>query len=127
MKKLLVPTIFGALFLLTPFFATAASITGSLKGYNSVAQGQATGKNVHIADHIAATEVAFVIIKDGKHYLIKNADRGILAQLVNKQVKIDGDVESATDSIKAKEIYTQSSDKSWKKVWSSNVNDNIYK
>ena len=132
MKKLLVPTILGVLFLLTPVFAMAASITGSVQGYNSVAQGQASpaGKDVHISAHVAAAESAFVILADtekGKHYLIQNADRAILARLVNQQVKVDGDVDNATESVRAKEIYTQASDKSWKKVWSSNMKDDIYR
>ena len=130
MKKLLVPTIFGVLFFLAPFVATAGSITGSLKGYNSVTQGQASPAGAHISAHAAATESSFVILADtakGKHYLIQNADRTILARLVNQQVKIDGDVDNATESIKAKEIYTQASDQSWKKVWSSNMQDDIYR
>ncbi len=130
MKKLLVPTILGVLFLLTPVFAMATSITGSVQGYNSVAQGQALPAGGHISAHVAAAESTFVILSEtakGKHYLIQNTDRTILARLVNQQVKIDGDVDIATESIKAKEIYAQASDKSWKKIWSSNVNDNIYR
>ena len=132
MKKLLVPTILGVLFLLTPVFAMAASVTGSVQGYNSVAQGKASpaGKDAHISAHVAATESAFVILADtakGKHYLIRNADRAIFARLVNQQVKIDGDVDNVTESVRAKEIYTQASSQSWKKVWSSNVNDDIYR
>ena len=132
MKKLLVPTILGVLFLLAPVFAMATSVTGSVQGYNSVAQGQASpaGKDVHISAHAAAAESNFVILSDaakGKHYLIQNADRAVLAKLVNQQIKIDGDVDNAAESIKAKDIYTQASNQSWKKVWSSNVNDNIYR
>jgi hypothetical protein len=132
MNKLLVPTILGVLFLLTPVFAMATTVTGSVQGYNSVAQGQASpvGKDAHISAHAASTESAFVILADrakGGHYLIQNADRAILARLVNQQVKVDGDVDNATESIKAKEIYTQAPNQSWKKVWSSDVNDNIYR
>jgi hypothetical protein len=129
MKKLLVPTIFGLLFLLTPVFAMATTVTGSVQGYNSVTQGTVS-KDVHISAHAAATESAFVVLSDtakGKHYLIQNADRAVLARLINQQIKIDGDVDNATESIKAKDIYTQASNQSWKKVWSSNVNDNIYR
>ena len=127
MKKLLI-TVLGVLFLLTPVFAMAVTITGSVQGYNGVAQGQAKG--AHISAHVVATESAFVILADtakGKHYLIQNADRGILARLVNQQVMIDGDVDNATESIRAKEIYAQASDRSWEKVWSSNINDEIYR
>ena len=129
MKKQLVPTILGVLFLLTPVFAMAtSSITGPVQGYNSVASS--AGKDVHISAHVAVAESAFVVLSDtakGRHYLIQNADRAILARLVNQQVKVDGDVDSATESIKAKEIYTQASDRSWKKIWSSNINDDIYR
>jgi hypothetical protein len=128
MKKQLVPTILGVLFLLTPVLAMATSITGSVQGYTSVAAS--AGKDVHISAHVAAAENAFVVLSDtakGRHYLIQNADRTILARLVNQQVKVDGEVDSATESIKAKEIYAQASDKSWKKIWSSNINDNIYR
>ena len=127
MKKLLV-TVLGVLFLLGPVFAMAGTITGSVQGYNSVAQSQA--KNAHISAHTAATESTFVILAPtakGGHYLIRNADRGVLAGLVNQQVKIDGDVDNGAESVKAKEIYAQDSGNSWKKVWSSNVNDDIYR
>jgi len=132
MKKLWVPTILGGLFLLTPVFATATTVTSSVQGYHSVAQGKASpaGKDAHISAHEAATESAFVILADaakGKHYLIQNADRASLARLVNQQVKVDGDLDNAKESIKAKEIYTQTSDQSWKKVWSSNINDDVYR
>ncbi len=130
MKKLLVPTMMGVLFLLTPVFAMAASITGSIQGYNSVTQASPAGNHAHISAHTAATETAFVVLDDaakGKHYLIQDVDRAVLARLVNQQVKIDGDVDTAKESISAKNIYTQASDQSWKKVWSSNVNDNIYR
>lgn len=131
MKKLLVPTILGVLVLLTPVFVMASSITGSVQGYNSLAQGKAVaGKDVHTSAHVAATESAFVVLADtakGKHYLIHNVDRAILAPLVNQQVRIDGDVDNAMESVRAKEIYAQASDKSWQKVWSSNVSDGIYR
>ncbi len=132
MKKLFVPTMLGVLFLLTPVFAMAVSVTGPVQGYNSVAQGQASqaGKDVHIAAHVAATESAFVVLDEtakGKHYLIQDADRAVLARLVNQQVKIDGDLDTRTESIKAKNIYAVAADKSWKKVWAKDVSDDIYR
>ena len=128
MKKLLVPTIFGVLLLLTPVFAMATSVTGSVQGYNSVMSPM--GKDAHISAHVAATEIAFVILADtakGKHYLIQNVDRTILARLLNQQVKVDGDVDNTTESIRAQDIYTQAPNQSWKKVWSSNIQDDIYR
>ncbi len=132
MKKFFVPTILGMLFLLTPVFAMAVNVTGSVQGYNSVAQGQAshTGKDVHIAAHVAATETAFVVLDEtakGRHYLIQDADRAVLARLVNQQVKIDGDLDTRTESIKARNIYAAAADNSWKKVWAKDSSDDIYR
>ena len=58
MKKLLVPTMMGVLFLLTPFYAIAADVTGSIQGYNSVAQaaGVAALDDVDVNVRVAAAE-----------------------------------------------------------------------
>jgi hypothetical protein len=130
MKKLLVPTMMGVLFLLTPFYAIAADVTGSIQGYNSVAQASPAGNHAHISAHTAATETAFVVLDDvvkGKHYLIQDVDRNVLARLVNQQVKIDGDLDKGTESIKAKNIYAVAADKSWKKVWAIDKSDDMYR
>ncbi len=50
-----------------------------------------------------------------------------LARLVNQQVKIDGDLDMRTESIKARNIYAAAADKSWKKVWAKDVTDDIYR
>jgi hypothetical protein len=63
----------------------------------------------------------------GKHYLIQDVDKAVLARLVNQQVKIDGDLDKGTESIKAKNIYVVATDKSWKKIWAKDVTDNIYR
>jgi hypothetical protein len=130
MKKLLVPTMMGVLFLLAPFYAIAADVTGSIQGYNSVTQASPAGNHAHISAHTAATETAFVVLDDaakGKHYLIQDVDKAVLARLVNQQVKIDGDLDKGTESIKAKNIYVVATDKSWKKIWAKDVTDNIYR
>ena len=129
-KKLLVPTMMGVLFLLTPFYAIAADVTGSIQGYNGVAQASSAGNHAHIAAHTAATETAFVVLDDaakGKHYLIQDVDIAVLARLVNQQVKIEGDLNKGTESIKAKNIYAAAADKSWKKVWAKDVTDDMYR
>lgn len=130
MKKLLVPTMMGVLFLLTPFYAIAANVTGSIQGYNSVTQASPAGKDAHISAHIAATETAFVILDDavkGKHYLIQGVDRDVLARLVNQQVIIDGVLDKGTETIMAKNIYTVAADKSRKKVWAIDKSDDMYR
>lgn len=133
MNKLLVSTIIGVTMLLMPVFAMAtSSLTGTIQGYNSVARGKVTShaKEVHIAAHIAATETAFVLLEDGvdgKHYLIQNVERAVLAQLINKRVKVAGNVNMTTESITATDIHTIASDKSLKKVWAINRWDDIYR
>lgn len=88
------------------------------------------GKGAHISAHTAATETAFVVLDNaakGKHYLIQDVDRDVLARLVNQQVKIDGDLDKGTESIEAKNIYAVAADKSWKKVCAKDVTDDMYR
>lgn len=132
MNKLLVSTIIGATMLLMPVFAMATSLTGTIQGYNSVASAKVPppGKEVHIPAHVAATETAFVLLEDGvkgKHYLIKNVDRTVLAKLINHKVKIEGGVNMVSETIAASDIYAVASSKSLTKVWSSNLWDDIHR
>lgn len=132
MKKLLVPTFMAAIFLLTPVFAGASNMTGTIQGYNSLMMGKAApmGQDVHIPAHVVASETTFVLLDGaakGKHYLIQNVDRAVLARFMNRQVKIEGDVNRIEESILAENIYAFAPDKSWKKVWARNPLDDIYR
>ena len=123
MRKLFKTTIIGILFLLVPVFAMAASLTGSIQGFNCVTQGKVCpiGKE----DPVAAAENIFVLLVDastGDYYFIPNVDRAVLARRLNTQVTIDGTVDKKMKTIKATDISA-----SGKKVWSSSMQDEIYK
>lgn len=122
---------YGGIFLLTPVFAGASNMTGTIQGYNSLMMGKASpmGQDVHIPAHVVASETTFVLLDGaakGKHFLIQNVDRAVLARFINQQVKIEGDINNRTESIRAENIYTSAPDKSWEKVWARNPLDNIY-
>ncbi|MFO7665771.1 MAG: hypothetical protein R6V76_04065 [Desulfobacterales bacterium] len=123
MNKLFKTTIIGILFLLVPVFAMAASVTGSIQGFNCVTQGKVCpiGKE----DPVAAAENVFVLLVDastGDYYFIPNVDRAVLARHINTQVTIDGAVDKKMKTIRATDISA-----SGKKTWSANMQDEIYK
>lgn len=123
MNKLFKTTIIGILFLLVPVFAMAASVTGSIQGFNCVTQGKVCpiGKE----DPVAAVENVFVLLVDASkddYYFIPNVDRAVLARHLNTQVTVDGTVDSKRKAIKATDISSAG-----KKVWSNSMEDAIYK
>jgi len=123
MTKLFKTTIIGILFLLVPVFAMAASVTGSIQGFNCVTQGKVcpVGKE----DPVAAVENVFVLLVDASkddYYFIPNVDRAVLARHLNTQVTVDGTVDKKMKSIKATDISAGG-----KKVWSQDLEDAIYK
>jgi hypothetical protein len=128
MKKFWVPMIIGIVFLMAPVMAIGASITGSIQGFNCVTQGKVCP--IGMEDPVIAAENVFVLLVDaakGDYYFIPNVDRGILARHINEQVKVDGTVNAKMKSIKASDIYTMDAKKAWKKVWSVDLEDKIYK
>lgn len=123
MNKLFKTTIIGILFLLVPVFAMAASVTGSIQGYQCVTQGKVCpiGKE----DAVAAAENLFVLLVDaskGDYYFIPNVSRNVLVRHLNTQVTVEGTVNAKMKSINATDISAAG-----KKVWSKNMEDEIYK
>jgi hypothetical protein len=123
MKKIIVPMIVGIVFMLTPILAIGASVTGSVQGFTCVTQGKVCpiGKE----DPVAAVENVFVLLVDaakGDYYFVPNVDRAVMARHINEPVKIEGTVNAKTKSIKASAIYIKD-----KKVWSSDLQDEIYR
>jgi hypothetical protein len=123
MKKFWVPMIIGIVFLMAPVMVSAASLTGSIQGFNCVTQGKVCP--IGMEDPVIAAENVFVLLVDaakGEYYFIPNVDRAILARHINEQVKVDGTVNANMKSIKATEISVKG-----KKVWSIDLEDKIYK
>jgi hypothetical protein len=115
------------LIVLTPVSALAkeASVTGSIQGYFCVTQGKTcpVGKE----DPMAAVETAFVLhVKDSEYYFVPNVDRAVLARHINDMVRVEGDMSKDRKAIHAKEIFVNEGGK-WMKVWSSNLEDDIYR
>ena len=128
MRKVLAPMLVGIVLLLAPVLAIGASITGSIQGFNCVTQGKVCP--IGMEDPVIAAENVFVLLVDaakGDYYFLPNVDRGILARHINEQVKVDGTVNAKMKSIKATDIYTMDAKKAWKKVWSLDLEDKMYK
>ena len=128
MKKFWVPMIIGVVFMMAPVMAIGASVTGSIQGFNCVTQGKVCP--IGMEDPVIAAENVFVLLVDaakGEYYFVPNVDRAILARHINEQVKIDGNVNAKTMTIQASDIYTLDAKNSWRKVWSTNLEDSVYK
>ena len=128
MKKALVPIVIGVLFLMIPAMAMGMAFTGSIQGFFCVTQGKVCpiGKE----DPMVAAEQVFVLLADAEKniwYYVPNVDRAVLARHINDMVSIEGFLNKNLNSIKAKEIYVMGADKSWKKVWSQDWQDEIYR
>jgi hypothetical protein len=123
-KKWLFLTIFMGI-LLIPTIAISATQTGTIQGFNCVTQGVLcpVGKE----DPMAAAEKVFVLWceKEKKFYFIPNVDRAVLARHINQIVKIDGTMSDKYNAIQASEIHQKEGNK-WRKVWSSDWQDEIY-
>ena len=132
MRKYFVPMMIGVVLMLAPVMAMAAasmqSVTGSVQGFQCVTQGKVcpVGKE----DPMAAVENVFVVLVDaakGDYYFVPNVDRSVLTRHINEQVKVEGTLNAKMKSITAANIYTMDAKKAWKKVWSANLEDDIYR
>lgn len=123
MKKYFATMVIGVVFLMVPVFAIGATLTGSIQGFNCVTQGKTCP--IGMEDPVVALENVFVLLVDaakGDYYFVPNVDRAVLARHIAQEVKITGTVNAKYKSIKATEIV-----KAGKKVWSSDMEDAIYK
>jgi hypothetical protein len=123
MKKFWLPIIIGMVFMMAPVMVSAATLTGSIQGFNCVTQGKVCP--IGMEDPVIAAENVFVLLVDaakGDYYFVPNVDRGILARHINTEVKVEGTVNAKMKSIKATAIYVKD-----KKVWSQDIEDKIYK
>ncbi len=116
-KKISVLLVLGVVFGLLPVLALAASIEGTIQGYDCVITGTVcpTGKE----DPYVATQKVFIILTEGKdYYFVPNVDRSVLARHVNQKVRISGDLSKKYNSIKAETIERMVKG-DWKVSWSA--------
>jgi len=108
-----------------PAMAIGASLEGTIQGFNCVTNGKFCPDCAE--DPLVITESAFVLQTQGSEYFfLPNIDRTLLTKQLNKRVKVEGDRKSKFNSIKAKDLYVKD-ERKWKKVWSSNRRDDIYR
>ena len=103
-------------FVLLPVWATAATVEGTIQGFNCVIHGTVcpTGKE----DPLVATEPVLVLLTAGKdYYFIPNVNRSVLARHVNQKVRVNGKMNSKHNSIMARTIEVMEKG-SWKTTWS---------
>lgn len=105
--------------------AKQSSVTGSIQGYYCVTQGKTCP--VGQEDPMAAVETVFVLhVKGSEYYFVPNVDRAALARHINERVRVKGVMSKDSKAIHASEIFVDQRGK-WKKVWSSNMEDDIYR
>ena len=127
MRKLWVPMVIALALTLTPLMAIAASLTGSVQGFNCVTQGKVCP--IGMEDPIISVENVFVLLVDaakGEYYFVPNVDRAIMARHINEQVRIEGTVNAMTKTVHASAIYAMDG-RQWKKTWSVDMYDEIYR
>jgi len=117
MKKILMFALVLSVLAMTPVIASAASVEGSIQGYQCVTQG--TTCPVGMEDPMAAVEDVFVLLeKSGKYYFVPNVDRAVLARHINERVKISGSMSDKYNSITADQIDAFQGG-NWKTVWTT--------
>ena len=124
MKKISILVLALAVLVLTPVWATAGSVEGSVQGFTCVTQGKTSpvGKE----DPLAAAERVFVILTKGNdYYFVPNVDRAVLARHINQMVKVTGQLSSKYPSIVADkiEVYEKGA---WKTTWDGVTSKRLY-
>jgi hypothetical protein len=116
-KKISLFFVLGCLFMLLPVWATAASVEGTIQGYDCVVTG--TVCPIGKEDPYVATQKVFILLTEGKdYYFVPNVDRAILARHVNQKVRISGELSSKYNSIRAETIEGMEKG-AWKTAWSA--------
>ncbi|MFX0203016.1 MAG: hypothetical protein ACFFCW_43485 [Candidatus Hodarchaeota archaeon] len=115
-KKISLFFVLGCIFVLLPVWATAATVEGTIQGYDCVVTGTVcpTGRE----DPYVSTQSIFIVLTEAKdYYFIPNIDRAVLARHVNQKVRVTGKMSSKYNSIMAETIEVMEKG-SWKTAWS---------
>ncbi|RPI79546.1 MAG: hypothetical protein EHM45_02490 [Desulfobacteraceae bacterium] len=111
------------LFALTPLMAGAATLEGTIQGYQCVTQGKTCP--IGQEDPLAAAENVFVIqTKSNDYYFIPNIDRATLARHINDVVRVNGTVDSRYKSITA-DSFEYMKNGMWVTAWSPKMQDEL--
>ena len=123
MKKISMLILALAVLVFVPVLATAATVEGTIQGFNCVTQGKVcpVGKE----DPMAAAERVFVVLTpDNTYYFVPNVDRAVLARRINDRVRITGDVNMKFNSINATKIEVFMKGV-WQETWSQEEQDKL--
>jgi len=117
MKKRLLSIVLLFAFLSIPVWALAASVEGTVQGFQCVQAGKTCP--IDKRDPVAAIEQNFVVLtSSGGYYLVPNLDRAVLARHLTEQVRVSGKISSKYNSITADKVEVMKDGK-WKVVWSA--------
>ena len=125
MKKIMMFLLVISVLAISPIVASAATIEGSVQGYQCVIQGISCP--VGQEDPVAAAEKVFVVLsseKMGKYYFVPNVDRAAMARHINDRVKVTGKLSEKYNSITATKIETFKNG-IWVLVWTQKNQDRI--
>ena len=124
MKKISLFSVALLIFVLIPVWAAAATVEGSVQGFNCVIAGKVCpiGKEDPM---IAAERVFVVLTKDNDYYFVPNLSRGILARHINQMVRVTGKISSKYKAIQAETLEVLKKG-SWKQTWSLEEERRIY-
>ena len=123
MKKRILSIIVLFAFLSIPVWALAATVEGTVQGFQCVQVGKTCP--VDKKDPVAAFEHNFVILtSSGTYYLVPNLDRAVLARHLTETVKISGTVNNKYNSVTADKVEVKKDGK-WKVVWSTEMQKEI--
>jgi len=93
----------------------SVSIEGTIQGFNCISMGKTCP--VGAEDPLIETERVFVLYtKEGKHYLVPNLDRAIMARHINEIVRITGPASEKFNSMQAEKLEVLK-DGVWKTTW----------
>lgn len=107
--------------LMAPFAVGAATVEGSIQGFNCVTEGKTCP--IGQEDPMIATERVFVLYSgDDKYLFVSNLDRAILSRHINQRVRVTGEINEKYRSITA-ESFEVFRDGQWVTTWSTAMQD----
>ena len=124
MNKIIIILLALFVMALTPAWAIADTVEGSVQGFTCVTQGKIcpAGKE----DPVVAAERLFVVLtKDDGYYFVPNVDRAVLARHINEQVRVRGTINTRFHSIVADEIEALKKG-AWITTWRYNWQRKFY-
>ena len=110
--------------LVIPLTSFAATVSGTIQGFNCVSRG--TTCPADKLDPHLAFENKFVLLTSKGYYVLPNVSMNVLAKYATLNAKVTGEVNKKYNSIKANSVEVMVNGK-YKVVWSQAMLDAAYK